>query len=616
MSLPDYYSRFNPDLLALIPPDAKVVLEIGCGAGALCEAYRRVNPGVKWLGVESNPEASESAKTHGIDVIQKDVEGDAYADDDREITISFTHTKEMYRKEIDCLVFGDVLEHLRDPWAVMKRLAGFLRPGAQVLASIPNVQHWTVIRDLLAGKWEYQDEGLLDRTHLRFFTLDSIRKMFDQAGLHIHEIRGRDLCNEGHREFADAIMSADDHLGKNVFDLLGLNEAEWERCTRAYQYIVRAVKPVMNREIWASEHQHFDSDKFETKVWESPKPIAKLHIHAVTAEECCARPRIHEPFAAMRTVPGVTCTTSNGIIPVAASVVILQRARKMRYDYGSLAEDAILIAELDDEPEAIGVDPMALRAVHAVQVSTEPLAEIVRQYNPNVMVFPNQIAELPPLKSPAIGQHEIELVYAAQNRESDWAPIMDSLNTVLRDHPLVEVRVVHDRKFYDALETDNKKFSPFLSYADYRMRLGQASIALLPLEPGGFNKCKSDIKFLECAAEGVAVLASQTVYRDLLVESLGYLGRFSRGWTYESEARFESLLRHAITSPEHRRELATNAYAYVRDNRMLGQHFRKRLAWYRDLLSSKGDLTRQLLERVPELRSPQHAPTDSVSSLR
>ena len=72
---------------------------------------------------------------------------------------------------MDCLVFGDVLEHLVDPWAVLARLARLVCDGGQILACIPNVQHYSVIVSLLRGKWDYQDEGLLDRTHLRFFTL-------------------------------------------------------------------------------------------------------------------------------------------------------------------------------------------------------------------------------------------------------------------------------------------------------------------------------------------------------------------------------------------------------------------------------------------------------------
>ena len=92
---------------------------------------------------------------------------------------------------VDCLVFGDVLEHLVDPWAALTRLSRLVREGGQVLACIPNVQHYSVIVNLLRGKWDYQDEGLLDRTHLRFFTLSGIQDLFAKAGLRVFDIQPR-----------------------------------------------------------------------------------------------------------------------------------------------------------------------------------------------------------------------------------------------------------------------------------------------------------------------------------------------------------------------------------------------------------------------------------------
>ena len=597
MSLADYYSRFNPDLLALIPPDAKVVLEIGCGAGALCEAYRRVNPGVKWIGVEPDRDASDAAANR-CDYVYR-IEANEFSPESR---LDWEWDKP------DVLLFGDVLEHMVDPWRDLAFVARGIAPGAQVIASIPNVQHWTIIRDLLAGKWEYQDEGLLDRTHLRFFTLDSIRKLFEQAGLQVHEVRGRDLCNEGHKEFADAIQSGDDQLGKNVFDLLGLNEAEWDRRTRAYQYIVRAVKPEP-RLILGTNGVHATAREYMTI------PIEPIHIHAVTAEDCCARPRIHEPFAALRTVPGVMCTTSPDMVPVPrGDILIIQRPRK--WNRSGVWDGWLTIAELDDEPTTIGVDPMALRAVHAVQVSTEPLAEIVREFNPNVMVFPNQIAELPPFEpdNESGGTPNAGIFYGAQNRQLDWKPIMPALNRIASSPEFVVwFDVVHDREFFDALETGAKRFHPFLPYDQYRALLHSCDIALLPLEPGRFNECKSDIKFLECAAEGVAVLASETAYSQIVVLEQTMRSEDVYGDAYQSPYDFERSLLRMISIPETRANFARRAYAYVRDNRMLGQHFRKRLSWYQELLRTKSELDRQLFERVPELR-PQHARTGFASS--
>jgi len=85
------------------------------------------------------------------------------------------------------LIMSEVLEHLVDPWAVVKTLARFLKPGAVVMASVPNIAHFRVIAALLKGKFELTDYGIMDRTHLRWFTPSSFSALFEQAGLVVDE---------------------------------------------------------------------------------------------------------------------------------------------------------------------------------------------------------------------------------------------------------------------------------------------------------------------------------------------------------------------------------------------------------------------------------------------
>jgi SAM-dependent methyltransferase len=89
----------------------------------------------------------------------------------------------------DVVICGDVLEHLADPWRALRRLSALLAPDGVVIASIPNIQNYRVIRGLLRGRWDYRERGLLDFGHLRFFTWRSIVQLFDQAGLEIIEAR-------------------------------------------------------------------------------------------------------------------------------------------------------------------------------------------------------------------------------------------------------------------------------------------------------------------------------------------------------------------------------------------------------------------------------------------
>ena len=573
-----YHDRLNPDLLKIIPLDAKVVLEIGCGAGRLAEAYRRINPSVCWFGVESSPEAALQAMDRGrCNWVDNTSLEECDFDDER-----------FPEDPFDVCVIGDVLEHLADPWEQLKRLVCLATPGCQVLASIPNIGHWSIIRDLIEGHWTYADEGLLDKTHLRFFALESIKAMFADAGLHVFEIRGRTIFNEGFEEWSKKT-------------LLRTPSAQM----KAYQYIVRAIK--LSGKCYAIGN--IFGECIDRPV-DLPK---KLHVHAITAEECCARPRIREPFAALSTIPGVTCTIGPNVsIAKPPQIVIQQRARAIDFVAQKALIDlgCILVAEIDDFPGPPGgvfyegFSPPSLRCVHAIQASTEPLAEELRKYNPNVAVFENQLAELPPLvELPKSTNDSIIIFYGAQNRGDDWKPIMPALNRVLADHPNIWMDVIHDQEFFEALETDRKKFAPFQPYGDYLEYLRVADIALLPLEPSRFNLHKSDIKFLECAANGVFVLASETIYGDLLrqewIPGVGYL---SLGQPYDCVEMFESMLRIFLKKPKMRQDRIERAYAYVRDYRMLRQHYRKRYDWYQSLLADRERLHAELLERVPELK--------------
>ena len=89
----------------------------------------------------------------------------------------------------DCIVFNDVLEHVVDPWSMLDRAKERLAPGGRIVASIPNVRHYIVVRNLaLRGRWDYADWGVLDRTHLRFFTRASIEELFESADMAIETL--------------------------------------------------------------------------------------------------------------------------------------------------------------------------------------------------------------------------------------------------------------------------------------------------------------------------------------------------------------------------------------------------------------------------------------------
>ncbi|HSF76029.1 MAG TPA: glycosyltransferase, partial [Microcoleus sp.] len=254
--------------------------------------------------------------------------------------------------------------------------------------------------------------------------------------------------------------------------------------------------------------------------------------------------------------------------------------------------------EIDDNPirrrEYADNNYLSYRGCHCVQTSTEPLAKILRSYNPNVAVFPNQLAYLPP---PRIYPTEdtVTIFFGALNREKDWQPIMAALNRVLVAHKhRIRVKVIHDRKFFETLKIQQKEFEPFCSYERYQEIMYSCDIALLPLVSNPINETKSDLKFIECAARGVAVLASPTVYEHSIVEG-------ETGFIYRYEKEFETKLNSLISDTSMRREIAANAYEWVRDNRLLCGHYRQRRDWYLQMRDELPRLNAELRDRLPEL---------------
>lgn len=172
-----YYESARRDLIRLIPQDAKHILDVGCGAGALGAAIKEEKGGhIEMTGIELDIYAADKAKK----VLNKVIVGDTEA-------IELPFPKEYF----DCIIYGDVLEHLIDPWGTLVKHKAFLKSGGSVIASIPNIAHYRIIKMLGKKEWNYDNAGIIDKTHLRFFTIKSIKKMFDEADFKILKIENR-----------------------------------------------------------------------------------------------------------------------------------------------------------------------------------------------------------------------------------------------------------------------------------------------------------------------------------------------------------------------------------------------------------------------------------------
>jgi 2-polyprenyl-3-methyl-5-hydroxy-6-metoxy-1,4-benzoquinol methylase len=170
----NYYTQARPEVAALVSPHCHRVLEIGCGLGVLGASLRARGHHV--TGVELIPEIAAQAETRLDAVVCADVEAGR---------LPFAP------RSFDAIILADVLEHLVDPWTVLRDCVELLAPGGQVIVSVPNVQNIDVIRRLIRGRWDYRERGILDRGHLRFFTLRSVKQLFAYAGLTIDGVEYR-----------------------------------------------------------------------------------------------------------------------------------------------------------------------------------------------------------------------------------------------------------------------------------------------------------------------------------------------------------------------------------------------------------------------------------------
>lgn len=164
-----YYQHVRNDIISMIPESAKCILEIGCAAGMTGKELKK-RSGVFVAGVEMDSRSAAQAIKVLDDVSEGNIE-----------TLDLPYSPHSF----DCILFGDVLEHLVDPLAVLKKLTPLLKADGTVVASLPNVQYFGVVHHLAEGNWTYQKEGILDETHLRFFTYREIEKLFTAAGFDI-----------------------------------------------------------------------------------------------------------------------------------------------------------------------------------------------------------------------------------------------------------------------------------------------------------------------------------------------------------------------------------------------------------------------------------------------
>jgi 2-polyprenyl-3-methyl-5-hydroxy-6-metoxy-1,4-benzoquinol methylase len=187
-----YFEYTRNEILPLLPDKISKVLEIGCGTGNTLE-WLKAQKQCDWAGgVELHPDAVARAREK-LDAV--------YVGNIEQLDLPID------QGSLDLILCLDVLEHLLDPWTVVRRLQKLLKPGGVFIASIPNVRHHSVLSPLLfKQKWEYTEAGILDRSHLRFFVKKSAVQLIESSGLKVDMLLATGLGRSRKSQFVNSLI--------------------------------------------------------------------------------------------------------------------------------------------------------------------------------------------------------------------------------------------------------------------------------------------------------------------------------------------------------------------------------------------------------------------------
>lgn len=172
-----YYSNERKELQLLVPPHTQSLLDVGCGTGAFASKIKEKLACEVW-GVEPVSSAAQEAAK----LIDKTFVG-----------LYDTQMISDIQRQFDAICFNDVLEHMPDPYTILQASKQLLKPDGVIIASLPNILHYHEFSNILFKKdFRYAEAGIMDKTHLRFFTRKSIIRMFEEAGLRIEKVVGLD----------------------------------------------------------------------------------------------------------------------------------------------------------------------------------------------------------------------------------------------------------------------------------------------------------------------------------------------------------------------------------------------------------------------------------------
>ncbi|MEW6677854.1 MAG: glycosyltransferase [Pseudomonadota bacterium] len=569
------------------------VLEIGCATGATALHLKAIYPGAWVAGIELSEAAAAVARGRMDLVISEKFE-----DADLE-------GQGITPGSIDTVILADVLEHMYDPWGVLVRLKPYLTADAQVIASIPNARNLWLLNELANGRFPYAPVGLLDITHIRFFTRAEIEKLFTETGYAIeHWFRTADgrLMQLKLPEGATTVAT-----DKIILKDMTPEEFEDFKCL---QFVVRA-RPISGTEASQSGLQPQGAVQAALRTLRPRTGPRRIAVYSRDVRvSACPQVRFLRPFKALagawelvwavkeddqgnwsaEVVPDADIHVVTRIFPGADTQHVLEAlfasGKPVVYETDDLLLD-LPADNLHAREYAAHVPHIeaAMGRASALVASTPALAARLKSYNPNVHLLPNLVDYSLFERRPPDNGRQVNIgVVGTSARDGDFAILEEALKRICTEYGK-RIRI----KFVGALPASwsghpNAEAVPFTpDYGGYaaRMKGLDLDIGLAPLADNAFNACKSPIKWLEFSALGAAgVFSHVPAYKDVIEQG-------KTGLLVDNQTdKWVNAIKLLIDYPEYRLELALAAQLKVYKEHALQNQVRRVHETYDGLLAA------------------------------
>ncbi len=565
--------------------EANKVLEVGCSTAFFGELLKK--RGYEVWGIEIDPTAANVARTRIDQVYTGTIE-------------SFLSDPELCNLEFDYILLGDVIEHVVNPLKVLKDCKKILSPIGKFIISVPNVSHISVRTMLLEGRWEYSDCGILDRTHLHFFTRDSLVKLLSDAEISIEimdatTVPGNDNENQDTPNVNHDIYSKTKSI---------CNDFEQE----TLQFIIKC-SPEENKTKIDFNNRFLSSS--------GPNIICLLPFEYWSIGEI----RIRDPLTKYRAMYGGNFKVMplDGWTPEDigwADTIIFQRDMwppilSLIENFQKLGKRIILDIDdlLTEVPDFLITHesckqgkPYLIEAFHmadAVTVTTDILRDQIKKYTEHVYVIPNCVTtkEEPVIQLPDDSDQPVNLIIASQ--DTVRIDFISSALKKLAENDSINISFIGIGPPGGALKQEGVEVQwyPNVEYDHWKTFISEQdnTIGIIPLDDSVFSSCKSAIKYFDYSLAGIPSICSNVPPYSPVIEN----GKTGILCNNDEDSWYQSIL-ELVNSYEKRQLIANNARDYVRSNYSLSNSAHAWRKMFDDTPASRGQLGSELSASLPK----------------